>query len=345
MAALEGGHSCRHSPPPPGAEAWPMGAWQPPSQTCLPQASLAPRAGGPSLARPGSPAQAAAPSQGEPRQRQPLTQVVPDVHLPTQRAHLDDGLPQEVVGLALQPLLDAGLDVIVLIPDSHFDAVRGVMALAASRTEAQLRSPTRLPTGVWRDARLLPRRAGDSYAHTQAAKQPAATRPSPAHLPRRVKAPSTARDMPRSSPGPPQALQGWALRSGYSRTEILWVDAQNVSQAYVPHSQEGTEDPRTTAPAVRLSPWRWLTRCGAASRRGRLAAEPEGQPRLQTGLLVPGTICPEKSPLARKEPAGATWAASSKPASSSGASLPEAAGSSRKHWAVSGHSVAEGVDP
>lgn len=64
-----------------------------------------------------------------------LTQVVPDVHLPAQRPHLDDGLAQEVVGLPLEALLDAGLDVVILIPDTDFDAVGGVMALTAGRGE------------------------------------------------------------------------------------------------------------------------------------------------------------------------------------------------------------------
>lgn len=62
-----------------------------------------------------------------------LTQVVPDVHLPAQCPHLDDGLAQEVVRLPLEALLDAGFDVIILIPDTDFDAVGGIMALTAGR--------------------------------------------------------------------------------------------------------------------------------------------------------------------------------------------------------------------
>lgn len=61
---------------------------------------------------------------------QPVTEVVPDVHLPAQGPDLDDGLAQEVIGLPLEALLDAGLDVIVFVPDADFDAVGGVMALA-----------------------------------------------------------------------------------------------------------------------------------------------------------------------------------------------------------------------
>lgn len=57
-----------------------------------------------------------------------LTQVVPHVHLSTQSADLDDGLPEEVVGLPLELLLHARLDVIVLIPHSYLDAIRGVVA-------------------------------------------------------------------------------------------------------------------------------------------------------------------------------------------------------------------------
>lgn len=59
-----------------------------------------------------------------------LTQIVPHIHLAAQRADLDDGLTQEVVGLPLELLLHARLDVVVLVPHSHFDAVRGVVALA-----------------------------------------------------------------------------------------------------------------------------------------------------------------------------------------------------------------------
>lgn len=59
-----------------------------------------------------------------------LTQIVPHVHLSAQRADLDDGLAQEVVGLPLELLLHAGLDVVVLVPHSHLDAVRGVVAFA-----------------------------------------------------------------------------------------------------------------------------------------------------------------------------------------------------------------------
>lgn len=55
--------------------------------------------------------------------RSGLTQVVPHVHLPTESAHLNDGLPQEVIGLSLELLFDPGLDVVILIPNPHFDAV------------------------------------------------------------------------------------------------------------------------------------------------------------------------------------------------------------------------------
>lgn len=63
------------------------------------------------------------------------TQIVPHVHLSAQRADLDDGLAQKVVRLPLELLLHARLDVVVLVPHSHLDAVRGVVALAGG-TEA-----------------------------------------------------------------------------------------------------------------------------------------------------------------------------------------------------------------
>ncbi len=67
------------------------------------------------------------------------TQVVPDVHLAGQRAHLDDGLSQEVVRLSRQFLPQLRLEVVVLVPDSHLDAVRRVVALAVGRRATQVR--------------------------------------------------------------------------------------------------------------------------------------------------------------------------------------------------------------
>ena len=52
-------------------------------------------------------------------------------------AHLDDRLPQEVVGLPGQLLPEPRLEVVVLVPDSHFDPVRGVVTLAAVVTVGQ----------------------------------------------------------------------------------------------------------------------------------------------------------------------------------------------------------------
>lgn len=67
----------------------------------------------------------------------PLTQVVPDVHLSAQGADLDDGLAEEVVRLPLELLLHAGLDVVVLVPHSHLDAVGGVVTLAERGQETR----------------------------------------------------------------------------------------------------------------------------------------------------------------------------------------------------------------
>lgn len=52
-----------------------------------------------------------------------LTQIIPDVHLSAQSADLDDGLTEEVVGLAFELLLHTRLNVIIFIPHSHLDAV------------------------------------------------------------------------------------------------------------------------------------------------------------------------------------------------------------------------------
>lgn len=66
-----------------------------------------------------------------PRDESNHTQVIPHIHLAAQHADLDDGLAQEVIRLALEMLLDPRLDVVVLIPHTHLDAVSGVVALAA----------------------------------------------------------------------------------------------------------------------------------------------------------------------------------------------------------------------
>lgn len=60
-----------------------------------------------------------------------LTQVVPDIHLATQGPNFNDGLAKEIIGLSLEPLLYSGLDVIILIPHTHLNAVRGIVALTA----------------------------------------------------------------------------------------------------------------------------------------------------------------------------------------------------------------------
>lgn len=52
-----------------------------------------------------------------------LTQIVPDVHLSTQSSDLDDGLAKKVIGLPLEFLLHTRLNVVVLIPHTHLDAV------------------------------------------------------------------------------------------------------------------------------------------------------------------------------------------------------------------------------
>lgn len=61
------------------------------------------------------------------------TQVVPDVHFSAQRSHFNDALAQEIIRFPLQTLLHLGLDVVVLVPDAHFDSVGEVVALAEIR--------------------------------------------------------------------------------------------------------------------------------------------------------------------------------------------------------------------
>lgn len=75
-----------------------------------------------------------------------LTQIVPDIHLSAQSADLDDGLTKEIIGLPLELLLHAGLDVIILIPNTHLDAVWGVVTFTK---ETEPKNKPRLPnTGV-----------------------------------------------------------------------------------------------------------------------------------------------------------------------------------------------------
>ena len=62
-----------------------------------------------------------------------LLEVVPHVHLARERAHLDDGLAEEVVALPRQLLPQLRLEVVVLVPDADLDPVRRVVALAATQ--------------------------------------------------------------------------------------------------------------------------------------------------------------------------------------------------------------------
>lgn len=65
-----------------------------------------------------------------------LTEIIPDVHLSAQSADLDNSLTEEVVWLTLEFLFHTRLNVIILIPHSHLDAVWGVVTLTA-QTEPQ----------------------------------------------------------------------------------------------------------------------------------------------------------------------------------------------------------------
>lgn len=71
-----------------------------------------------------------------------LTQIVPDIHLSAQSADLDDSLTKEIIGLPLELLLHAGLDVVILIPNTHLDAVWGVVTFTK---ETEPKNKPRLP--------------------------------------------------------------------------------------------------------------------------------------------------------------------------------------------------------
>lgn len=49
------------------------------------------------------------------------------------RAHLDDSLAEEIIRFSGEFLPHLGLEVVILVPDSHFDPVRRIVALAASK--------------------------------------------------------------------------------------------------------------------------------------------------------------------------------------------------------------------
>lgn len=68
-------------------------------------------------------------STGHGRLVRSLLQIVPHVHLAAERAHLDDGLAQKVVGLARQLLHEFRSYVVVFVPHAHFDAIARVVAL------------------------------------------------------------------------------------------------------------------------------------------------------------------------------------------------------------------------
>lgn len=66
------------------------------------------------------------------------TEIVPDVHLSAQHAHLDDGLTQEIIRFFLKVLLHSGLYIIIFIPHTDFDTVCGIMTLAVKKRGKRL---------------------------------------------------------------------------------------------------------------------------------------------------------------------------------------------------------------
>lgn len=58
-----------------------------------------------------------------------LTQIIPDIHLSTQRSNFNDSLAKEIIRLSLQPLLYSGFDVIILIPHTYLNSIGRVVAL------------------------------------------------------------------------------------------------------------------------------------------------------------------------------------------------------------------------
>lgn len=52
-----------------------------------------------------------------------LTQVVPHVHLSAQSSDFDDALAQEIIRFPFETLFHPRLDIVILIPHTHFDSV------------------------------------------------------------------------------------------------------------------------------------------------------------------------------------------------------------------------------
>ncbi len=58
-----------------------------------------------------------------------LTQVVPDVHFTAQSSNLNDSLTEEIIRLSFELLLYSGLNIIILVPNAHFDPIGRVVTL------------------------------------------------------------------------------------------------------------------------------------------------------------------------------------------------------------------------
>lgn len=62
-----------------------------------------------------------------------LLEIVPNVHLAGQRAHLDDGLTEKVVGLASKLLTKLRLEIVVFVPYADFYAIGRVVTLTVEQ--------------------------------------------------------------------------------------------------------------------------------------------------------------------------------------------------------------------
>jgi len=67
-----------------------------------------------------------------------LTEVVPDVHLSTQRSHFDDLLAKKVVRLARELGAQSSLEVVVLVPEQRDDEPDSHRVQLHRTTQAQI---------------------------------------------------------------------------------------------------------------------------------------------------------------------------------------------------------------
>lgn len=73
-----------------------------------------------------------------------LTKVIPDVHFSTQCPNFNYTLAQEIIRFSLETLLHPRLNVIILIPHTHFNSVWRIVALTSEKQEMNKKTKHKL---------------------------------------------------------------------------------------------------------------------------------------------------------------------------------------------------------